>query len=201
MIGVAVTPAVAWSAVHSYTGPIFTTVGVFISIPAGLFFRGERARAARSAAVIAFVVALLQVSLVVYRCRPARRGRRWGGHGSVGRILTGQARPEFAGSWNGFSAAFTFIQGAPWHQHGWSVWILAAGAIIVAARHRRDPALLAVTILPLTLAVMGYAFFVGPAYEAYYYLSLMPAAVLTVLLGLTAMSSRQSLEPLPCLSR
>ena len=109
--------------------------------------------------------------------------------GSVGRILTGQARPEFAGSWNGFSAAFTFIQGAPWHQHGWLVWILAACAIIVAARHRRDPALLAVTILPLTLAVIGYAFFVGPAYEAYYYLSLMPAAVLTVLLGLTAMPS------------
>ena len=52
--------------------------------------------------------------------------------GSVGRILSGQARPDFARSWNGFSGAFTFIQGAPWHQRGWLVWILAACAIIVA---------------------------------------------------------------------
>jgi hypothetical protein len=192
MIGVAVTAAVAWSAVHSYTGAIFTTLGVFISIPAGLLFRGERARAARSAAVIALVVAVLQVPLVVHQLSPHAPGPAMGAvTGSVGRILTGQARPEFAGSWNGFSAAFTFIQGAPWHQYGWLVWMLAASAIIVAARHRRDPALLAVTILPLTLAVFGYAFFVGPAYEAYYYLSLMPAAVLTILLGLTAMPSQR----------
>ena len=190
MIGVAVTAAVAWSAVHSYTGAIFTTLGVFISIPAGLFFRGERARAARSAAVIVLVVAVLQVPLAVYQLSPHAPGPAMGAvTGSVGRILAGQARPQFVGSWNGFSAAFTFIQGAPWHQYGWLVWMLVACAVIVAARHRHDPALLAVTILPLALAVIGYAFFVGPAYEAYYYLSLMPAAVLTVLLGLTAMPS------------
>jgi hypothetical protein len=69
------------------------------------------------------------------------------------------------------------------------VWLLTACAIVVVAKHRRDPALLSVTIVPLTLAVIGYAFFVGPSYEAYYYLSLMPAAVLTVVLGLTAMPS------------
>ena len=57
LIGVAVTAAVAWSAVHSYTGAIFTTVGVFVAILAGLWCRGEHARAARSAAVIAIVVA------------------------------------------------------------------------------------------------------------------------------------------------
>jgi hypothetical protein len=46
-----------------------------------------------------------------------------------------------------------------------------------------------VTILPLTLCLVGYALFVGHVLEAYYYLLLMPAAVLTVVLGLTAMPS------------
>ena len=98
-------------------------------------------------------------------------------------------QPDFANSWNAFSSSFAFIQGAPWQHHGWLVWILVACAGIVAARHRRDPALLAVTILPLALGVIGYAFFVGAVLEAYYYILLMPAAVLTVLLGLTAMPS------------
>ena len=190
LIGVAVTAAVAWSAVHSYTGAIFTTAGVFVAILTGLLAGGEHARAARSAAVIALVVAMLQVPILVYQMSPRSQGPAMAAvTGSVGGILTGRVRPDFANSWNAFSNSFAFIQGAPRHQYGWLVWILAACAVIVAAKHRRDPALLAMTILPLALGVIGYAFFVGHVLEAYYYLMLMPPAVLTVLLGLTAMSS------------
>ena len=190
LIGVAVTAAVAWSAVHSYTGAIFTTVGVFVAILAGVWFRGEHARAARSAAVIAIVVLLLQVPIVVYQMSPRSPGPAMSAvTGSVGGVLTGQVRPDFANSWNAFASWFAFIQGAPWHQHGWLVWILVACTVIVTTRHRRDPALLAVTVLPLTLCLVGYALFVGHVLEAYYYLLLMPAAVLTVVLGLTAMPS------------
>jgi hypothetical protein len=109
--------------------------------------------------------------------------------GSVGRILAGEIPPDFRGSWNGFAGAFTFIQGAPWHQHAGIIWILVMAAPIVVARHRRDAALLAVTVVPLALAVIGYSFFVGNFFDPYYYFSLMPAAVLTVVLGLTAMPS------------
>ena len=35
LTGVVVTSAMAWSAVHCYTGAIFTTLSVFIAIPAG----------------------------------------------------------------------------------------------------------------------------------------------------------------------
>ena len=196
LTGVAVTTAVAWSAVHAYTGAIFVALSVFAAVLGGLLFRGEYARAARSAAVIAGVVAVLQVPLIVYRLSnetPAMGAVA----GSVGRILSGQARPDFAGSWTAFAGAFTFIQGAPftiiqgapWHHNSRLVWLLAACAVIVTIKHRRDPALLSVTILPLALTVIGYAFFLGVAHEAYYYLSLMPAAVLSVLLGLTAMPS------------
>ena len=101
--------------------------------------------------------------------------------GSVGGILTGQVRPDFANSWNAFANWFAFIQGAPWHQRtDGSCGCSSTCTVIVTARHRRDPALLAVTLLPLVLCVVGYALFVGHVLEAYYYLMLMPAAVLTV---------------------
>ena len=191
LTGAAVTAAIAWSAVHAYTGAIFVTLGVFAAILGGLLVRGEHARAVRTAAVIAIVIAILQLPIMVYQLS-SRAAAMGAVTGSVGRILSGQALPDFGGSWAAFAGAFTFIQGAPWHQHGWPVWLLAACTVIVAVRHRRDPILLAVTILPLALAVTGYAFFLGHAHEAYYYLSLMPAAVLTVLLGLTALPSAKA---------
>jgi hypothetical protein len=196
LAGVAVTTAVAWSAVHAYTGAIFVTLGVFAAILGGLLFRGEYGRAARSAAVIAIVVAVLQVPLIVYQF--SNQAPAMGAvTGSVGRILSGEAPPDLAGSWTAFAGAFTFIQGAPftftqgapWDQQGWLVWVLAGCAVLVTVRHRRDPALLAVTVLPLVLTVIGYAFFLGHAHEAYYYLSLMPAAVLTIFFALPAVPS------------
>ena len=196
LAGVAVTTAVAWSAVHAYTGAIFVTLGVFAAILGGLLFRGEYGRAARSAAVIAIVVAVLQVPLIVYQF--SNQAPAMGAvTGSVGRILSGEAPPDLAGSWTAFAGAFTFIQGAPftftegapWDQQGWLVWVLAGCAALVTVRHRHDPALLAVTVLPLVLTVIGYAFFLGHAHEAYYYLSLMPAAVLTIFLALPAVPS------------
>jgi hypothetical protein len=57
--------------------------------------------------------------------------------------------------------------------------------VITTWRFRRDPALLIVILLPQAGAMLGYAFFLG-GLDAYYYLSLMPAAVLTVLLPIAA---------------
>ena len=44
LTGVVVTSAIAWSAVHCYTGAIFTTLSVFTAIAAGWLARGDRAR-------------------------------------------------------------------------------------------------------------------------------------------------------------
>ena len=46
--------------------------------------------------------------------------------------------------------------------------------------------LLSVTLLPQVVAILGYALWLGDL-DSYYYLSLMPAAVLSVLLGATAL--------------
>jgi hypothetical protein len=47
--------------------------------------------------------------------------------------------------------------------------------------------LLSVTLLPQVAAIIGYAFYVGDFLDYYYYLSLMPAAVLTLMLSVTAL--------------
>jgi hypothetical protein len=53
--------------------------------------------------------------------------------------------------------------------------------------------LLAVTLLPQGVAILGYAFWLGDL-DSYYYLSLMPAAVLTVLLGATALVPKRRVQ-------
>jgi hypothetical protein len=67
------------------------------------------------------------------------------------------------------------------------MWVLIFCAAVVAGRFRNDLSLLSVTLLPQIAAVVGYAFYVGDFLDRYYYLSLMPAAVLTLMLSVTAL--------------
>ena len=186
-IGVVVTAGVAWGAVHSYTGTIFSVLGIFAAMVAPPLLRRDWRAGVRTASVIAVVVTLLQVPLVVHQVSTEFRQRAMGAvTGSLGRVLSGQASPQFAKSWEGFSGAFTFIQGAPFAA-GWQLWLLVASAAVVAIRYARDAPLLSVTLLPPLLAILGYALYVGDFLDSYYYFSLMPAAVLTLVLGLTAL--------------
>ena len=67
-------------------------------------------------------------------------------------------------------------------------WALLACGGIVAVRYGRDPSLLAITLLPQLAAIIGYSLFLADL-DSYYYLSLMPAAVLTIVLAATAVPS------------
>ena len=99
--------------------------------------------------------------------------------------MTGHEPLQLTRSVNGYASAFNFIQANPWHV-SWAPWVLVICGGIVTFRYRRDLVLLSITVLPQIAAIVGYAFFLG-ALDHYYYLSLMPAAVLTVLLGATAL--------------
>ena len=182
----ALTAAAAWAAVHAYTGAIFVTGGVFLALLLDPISRGEWAAARRNLGLVALVVALLQLPLLVHQltASPTEAPAMAAVTGSVGAILSGSARPLFATSAAGYATAFSFIQIAPWHAD-WAPWLLVACGLVLAVRHRRDPALLAVTIVPQVGAVAGYAFFLS-GLDNYYYYSLMPPAVLTLLLGATA---------------
>ena len=187
--GVVVTAAVAWCAVHSYTGAIFAVLGIFAAMALPPLLERDWGTAARTMALIAGVVALLQIPLVVHQVSTRFQQRAMGAvTGSLGRVISGDASPQLAKSWQGFSAAFTFIQGAP-SGAAWQIWLLVASAAVVAYKYRRDAPLLSVTLLPPLLAVLGYSLYVGDFLDSYYYFSLMPASVLTLVLGLTALPS------------
>jgi hypothetical protein len=188
--GVIVTAAVAWCAVQCYTGAIFATIGVFFALVAVPFVRREHAIVRRNAALIAGVVLALQLPYAIHQLSTHFSGSAMGAvTGSMARILTGQDPPQLTNSWAGYFSAFNYIQVAPWNLP-WFFWVVIAGGVVTTLKYRRDPALLAVTVLPQVAALIGYAFYVGDFLDHYYYFSLMPAAVLTILLACTAVRSR-----------
>lgn len=191
----AITAAVAWSAVHAYTGAVFVAVGVFAAMIADPLAQNDRRAASRHALIIAIVVGLLQVPYLIHQLSTGFGDSAMGAvTGSVGRILSGGASPEFAKSTAGLVEAFNFIEVRPW-QIAWSAWLLLVCGVLVGIRHWRDVTILAVTILPVGAAVVGYALFLA-GLEPYYYLSLMPAVALTVVLAATALPWRTVSRPI-----
>jgi hypothetical protein len=191
LLHVAVIAAVAWSAVHAYTGVIFATLGVFAGLLVDPCVRRDWRAAWRRGLVIAGVVGALQIPYLVHQIagrftQPAMAAVT----GSLGRILGGDEPLRLAQSAAFYAHALDTIQISPGRQ-GVAVWVLLGCATVLAVRYRRDPALLAVTLLPQLAAVAGYALWLGDLQE-YYYLSLMPAAVLTILLGATALVPRRA---------
>jgi hypothetical protein len=138
--------------------------------------------------VIAMAVALLQVPYLVHQLSNRFSDSAMGAvTDSVGRILSGSERPQLAKSEAGYAAAFNFIEVEPWRVP-LSAWVVLACGALLVVRYRRDPVLLTLTLLPQVAAIAGYALFLA-SLDNYYYLSLMPAAVLTVVLGTTALPS------------
>jgi hypothetical protein len=187
-VRIAITAAVAWCAVHAYTGAIFVTLGVFAALVADPALRRDWRAARRNALVIIVAVALLQVPYVAHQIVNRFADSAMGAvSGSLLRVLSGSAQPEIGKSVTGFTRAFHFIEVMPW-QVPFIGWLLLACGGVVAIRYRRDVSLLAVTLLPQIAAIVGYALFLDDL-DNYYYLSLMPAAVFTVVLAATAVPS------------
>ena len=116
--------------------------------------------------------------------------------GSLGDTITGRMPIRLADSVQAYTFALEYLQLSPW-RGGAIFWAVAACGAIVAVRYRRDPVLLAVTLLPQLAAVIGYAFWLADL-QAYYYVSLMPAAVLTVVLGVSALVPQRMAAVVGC---
>ena len=182
---VLVTAAVAWSAVHAYTGAIFVVLGVFVAMLIDPFVRGDRRLAVRNAALVAVAVLLLQLPLIVFQLTKPRDAAMGAVSGSLSRVLSGESPPEIVKSLNGYAEAVQVIEFMPGRLPGLG-WLLLISAGLVTVRYLKDPALLSVTVLPQIAAIAGYSLFLDDL-DAYYYLSLMPATVLTFVLAVTAM--------------
>jgi hypothetical protein len=187
VVYVAVMAVVAWSAVHAYTGAIFLVLGVFVAMLIDPFVRGERRLSLRNATVIGVAVLLLQLPLIVFQLMKPHVAAMGAVTDGASRVLSGEIAPEILKSLNGYVDAVQIIEFMPGRVPGLG-WLLLICAGVVALRYRKDPALLSVTVLPPIAAIAGYSLFLG-SLDAYYYLSLMPATVLTFMLAVTAMPS------------
>jgi hypothetical protein len=179
----AVTAAIAWAAVHAYTGAVFAALATL----ALLAFSTDRRVLVRRAIVVAGVVALLQMPYVIYRYKNRNAPVMSAVSGGVSDILQGKAAPDFYGSARFYATAAGYFQNV--NTLRWAGWILilSTGALIV--RYRQDPELLWMLLAPPALAILGYALFLGTL-DVYYYLSLLPISVLTVVIGLMPRSGR-----------
>jgi hypothetical protein len=175
----AIIVALAWSALQVYTSAVYVTAGVLAALIIDPLARRDRLAVRRAAVVTAAVVLALQLPYLVNRFLNPESGPAMGAvTASVARILSGEAAPEVAKSLAGFAGAFNYIEVEPWHTP-WPLLVLVVCAVVVAVRYRRDPAVLALVLLPQLLAIVGFALFLDTL-DHYYYIPVMWLTVLTV---------------------
>ena len=183
----AVVFAVAFMAVHAYTGAVYVMVAVFAAGLLDPFIAGDRKLAVRNALAITGVIVVLQLPYVAHRVAHPNEPAMSAVTGSVADVLSGRGSLKLRESVDGYVNAVNGIVIEPWHVP-FSGWILLIAGAIVLLRAWRDVTLAIITLVPAILAVAGYAFFLS-GLDNYYYLSLMPTAVLMIVLALTAVPS------------
>jgi hypothetical protein len=176
--------AVAWMAVHAYTGAIYVTVAVFATALLDPLLTRDRQVVIRNAMAIAAVVIVLQLPYLAYRASHPGEPAMAAVSGSVADVVSGRSPLRLRESVDGYLHAVNGIEIEPWHMV-FTGWLLLACGVVVAILYRDDVPILMMTLVPPLMAIAGYAFFLG-GLDNYYYLSLMPAAVLTLVLALTA---------------
>jgi hypothetical protein len=136
---------------------------------------------ARRLAVIAGVVIALQIPWLVDHARhPGETGMTVVTDGLFS-VLSGHAAPRVGASAEGLVRSVVALHGLPGPLALWAT-VLVLGGIGLAIGYRTDLVLLSMTLLPLILAVAGYSLWFLDL-EAYFYLSIAPTAVMTVVLG------------------
>ncbi|HET9270866.1 MAG TPA: hypothetical protein VFO31_21965, partial [Vicinamibacterales bacterium] len=170
-------------AVQVYTGAVYVTAGVLLALLIEPL-KGRDWKAVRRIAVASgAVIIVLQLPYLAHRMFDRASGPAMGAvTGGLARIVAGDASPQVGKSLAGYAAAFNYIEVMPW-QTMVPLWGLVACSLVVAVRYRRDPAVLALTLVPQALAIVGYALFLDTL-DHYYYIPVMPAAVLTMAFAL-----------------
>lgn len=183
---VGITVAVAWSAVHAYTGAIFVALSIFAALVVNECLRRDWRAVWQRGLVIIGVVGALQIPYAIHQFSNRFSDAAMGAvtH-SIAEVMSGREGLRLTRSASYYVEALTSIQRSTWPVTV-SAWILLGCGAIAAIWYRRDPVLLSVILLPQLAAILGYAIWLRDL-DSYYYLSLMPAAVLTVLIGATAL--------------
>jgi hypothetical protein len=198
LLRTAIVAAVAWTAVHAYTGAIFVAGSVFVALLVGPVRVGHWAAVRRGALVILGTVVALQVPWMIHQWTAGL-----GDTGmtavldSLAAVFTGQEAPRVLASATALVDAVVDMHALPGSSAVWALVLLTA-VVTVAIRYRADPELLAVTILPLAAAVAGFAFWLQDV-ESYFDLPLAPAVVMTMVLAAAAVVPKRVANPVGAL--
>jgi len=191
LVHVAAVSAIAWLAVHAYTGAIFVTLSVFAAIVVEPCLGGRWLELRRRGAVIVVAVAALQIPWLIHQMATRFQDSGMAAISWSFGEFANQPGARFLASISAYVAACDFLQGTPWHVAALP-WFLFACSITVAIRYWQDPVTLSMTLLPQIAAVGGYGLWRGDL-QSYYYFSLMPAVVLTVIFAVVgALPPRRS---------
>lgn len=182
--------AAAWLAFQAHITGVFVAASVLGWIVGEPILARRYRDAARAAAAIAAVALALQIPYLAFRLmHPSPPAGASPMLQSVIEVARDPRSLRLAGSAESFTRALNLVQLEPWRAW-WIGWLLAASAAIVFWRRRRDHAALAATGLPLAATFVGFAVWVGD-YDRYFYLTIMPSAVLTAGLAVTAIAPRR----------
>lgn len=185
LVWTGITAAIAWSAVHAYTGAIFVALSVFAALLIDACVRREWNVLRRRGLVIAGTVAALQVPYLIHQMTTGFDDSGMAAvTSSLAQILTGREPFRLSSSASFYIQALQSIHSIPGSTATWAC-ILILCASSVAVRYRRDLPLMTITLLPQAAAILGYALWFGDL-DSYYYMSLAPAAILTIVLGTAA---------------
>lgn len=191
--------ALAWFAVQAHSAAIVVAAPIiaWIVIASTLERRDVRASLRRLRLTVE-VILVLQVPYVVHHLTTSHRGAVDGPSGAFAGALQDPGTLRLGESAAAFVSAVEFLLVSPsrlWH----AGWFLLAAAVIVAVRFRRDGPVLAATLGPLVSAVAAFSLWRGAGFQHYWYVSVMPAAALTVGLSLTSLTAARVGRVLPTL--
>lgn len=181
--------AVAWLSVQSHVGAIFTATaaaGWNVFQP----FAKRNYRAGLSALrAAAEVVLLLQVPYVIAHWNRPTTTESFAPAESIGYVLQNPGSLRLGGSARALASVMDYLLFAPWFV-AWSGLLLLLAGVLATWLWRRQGTVLATSVGPLVLAILGFTVWRGRLGEHYWYLPVIACAAITLVLPIAAWPSR-----------
>ncbi|HSL21773.1 MAG TPA: hypothetical protein VK886_09565 [Vicinamibacterales bacterium] len=173
--------ALAWLSVHAHTAGVFVAVACIGWMLVQPLLQRQPGRAFAAARLAIEIVLVLQVPYVVAHLAQQQPPPAGSVLGSVRYSVDHPEELRVAESAGAVGRILAALLLAP-YSVPWAGALLIAAGLAGLLLHRRDPAVLAVAMAPLLLAVAGFSTWRGPIQEHYWFLTLVPSAALTLLL-------------------
>jgi hypothetical protein len=181
-----------WLAVQAHSSAVFIAAPVLAALVLRDLTSRQWSTAAQRTRLIIELIAVLQVPLLLHiLSQPAAPAGPQTVISGVAYTLAHPSELHLYDSATGVAAMLHLLLVSPWTLPYPVVWLLVP-AVAAGYHARRDLALVSVTLLPLACAVAGFALWRQPL-DAYWFLTLVPAVVLTV--GLAGRASSRTARP------